>query len=322
MRTQESDLVYSNEVLTDPAALRSRAQSDGYLYLKNILPAENVRDARRLVFSEIYRAGLLEGRDSAKVNKGAWDSIPRNELVGGLPKSLYSNILKIEALHQLTHHKGLLHVWELLFEEEPLVHPNNMPRIVIPGRAINPTPPHQDYPFVQGTTSTWTCWVALGDVPRSLGGLAILKGSHRLGMLPMIEIPESSFGIGVDVSELSGPWLCADYEIGDALFFQSLTVHRALPNRGDIIRISMDCRAQPWSHPIQTDSLRPYAHRELSLTWEQLYENWSDDSLKYYWRKRNLKLSSYDGDMFPASAFRNRSKEEAVEAKNNLSDVL
>jgi Phytanoyl-CoA dioxygenase (PhyH) len=141
-------------------------------------------------------------------------------------------------------------------------------------------------------------------------------------MLPPVEIRDSSFGIGVDVSELQGPWLSADYEIGDALFFHSLTVHRALPNRGDTIRVSIDCRAQPWSHPIQTDSLRPYAHAELSLKWGELYENWNDDSLKYYWRKRRVTLSAYNGDMFPLAAFKNGNRAAAVGAKNETTDVL
>src|SRR5690349_17943536 len=147
MPAQELDLVQSNDILADPVALRRRAEADGYLYFKGLLGAEKVDHARELVFAEIARAGLLDtraGADTARVNKEAWDAIPRDELLGGVPKSLYLNVLKIEALHQLTHDEKLRHVWESVFQEEVLVHPSNMPRLVIPGRSIYPTPPHQD----------------------------------------------------------------------------------------------------------------------------------------------------------------------------------
>ena len=51
-------------------------------------------------------------------------------------------------------------------------------------------------------------------------------------------------------------WVGGDYEIGDAIFFHSHTVHKALPNQSpDRIRLSVDYRYQGGSQPVTEGSL-------------------------------------------------------------------
>ena len=42
------------------------------------------------------------------------------------------------------------------------------------------TPIHQDFVHFQGHHDNLTCWTPVGDCPRDLGGLAVLRGSHRV----------------------------------------------------------------------------------------------------------------------------------------------
>jgi ectoine hydroxylase-related dioxygenase (phytanoyl-CoA dioxygenase family) len=89
---------------------------------------------------------------------------------------------------------------------------------------------HKDYRAVQ---DMFTCWVPLGAVPESLGGLAVLPGSQlttRVRHRPL--------------DRLESGWVTTDYEAGDVLVFHCLTTHAALPNRQQRMRFSAEYRWQ------------------------------------------------------------------------------
>jgi hypothetical protein len=72
-----------------------------------------------------------------------------------------------------------------------------------------------------------TTWVPLTDIPKSLGGLALLPGSH--------------LGPQVGLELLEGPepgWATTDFHVGDVVAFHCLTAHAAMPNRRDDVRLS------------------------------------------------------------------------------------
>ena len=52
---------------------------------------------------------------------------------------------------------------------------------------------NEDYPLIQGTSNTWTCWFPIGDCPRSMGSLTVLRQSHRLGFVPIAKISIGRF---------------------------------------------------------------------------------------------------------------------------------
>jgi len=62
--------------------------------------------------------------------------------------------------------------------------------------------------------------------------------------------------LGIADTAIEGPWLTASYRAGDALVFDCRTVHRALPNRSERVRLSLDVRAQPATTERSWDSLR------------------------------------------------------------------
>ncbi|MGC1413480.1 MAG: methyltransferase domain-containing protein [Acetobacteraceae bacterium] len=65
---------------------------------------------------------------------------------------------------------------------------------------------------------------------------------------------------GMDIAvPIPGTWVTGDFEAGDVLIFQDVTVHKALPNRTRSIRMSFDARYQKLSEPMADMNLMPYA---------------------------------------------------------------
>jgi hypothetical protein len=86
-------------------------------------------------------------------------------------------------------------------------------------------------------------------------------------------------------------WAVGDYRLGDVVIFNSQTVHKALPNRlSKKIRLSCDFRYQSVNDIIDPKSLEPHIPND----WAEIYIGWTDDTLKYYWKKLNLTLSEWD----------------------------
>ena len=291
-------LVESTDLLGDPAALRARGEADGYLFFRGRLPEEPLLALRREILHIIEDHGLLAGGadpeagppDDAVADLGALADTP---LVGGCTDPIYRDVQRLESFHRLAHHPDLLAIYEALFDGPVVPHPRNIARVLLPGPQARATPPHQDFIHVQGATQTWTAWFPLGDCPRDLGGLSVLRASHRKGVLA-VGPAEGAGGLVTQLCRGEDDWLEIDYAAGDVLTFPSTTVHKGLPNqRPDRIRLSCDFRYQSADEPIEEKSLLP--HREV-LTWEEVYAGWGEgaDDLKYYWRDREMALSPWD----------------------------
>ncbi|MBZ0294300.1 MAG: hypothetical protein K8L99_17180, partial [Anaerolineae bacterium] len=92
-------------------------------------------------------------------------------------------------------------------------------------------------------------------------------------------------------SEAEPVWYATNYEIGDALFFPALTIHKALPNyTEDKLRLSLDNRYLAVGDTIAEHMLHP--HDPSQLQWEDIYPGWEADDLKYYWKQ-------YDNPVVP-----------------------
>jgi hypothetical protein len=125
----------------------------------------------------------------------------------------------------------------------------------------------------------------------TLGGLSIYAGSHRDGVLPVHQAAGAG-GLEVWLCQPGHQWVTDDMRAGDVLTFPSLTVHKSLPNQARRhIRLSFDARYQRVDEPIHERSLLP--HCQLA-TWDELYANWRQDDLKYYWRRHALQMAEFD----------------------------
>lgn len=243
-------LVDSAPLVSDPDALGSRAVEHGYVLLRGIPGPEAVAPLRRLVQDVAASLGLLlpqrAGRHAPLVRPGAGLSGSGYDDRRWL--ALQERVLVHPHFAAVGDHARLLNALEGLCGGPVLTRRGDICRIALPGAHHLTTPPHQDHWYTGGTTNLWTVWIPLTDMPLDLGPLAVLPGSHLRGLLP--HHGEGAGRQTVPVSD-DGEFAAAPLAAGDAILFNCLTVHCALPNlTRNRVRLSVDYRYQPASEPI------------------------------------------------------------------------
>jgi Phytanoyl-CoA dioxygenase (PhyH) len=279
----------SSAFLDDPAALRARFERDGYVLLRGVVERDVLLDARRAISGVLHHHGWLEPSQDPMA------AVPRRgPYVEGEAKFLeaYDDVQRLEAFHAVPHHPSVRRCMTALLGPTAFPHPLSIARLIFPGNDEWTTPPHQDYPNNQGTVELYACWMPLADCSMEEGNLSILRGSHRLGVAPL----RASLGAGnrraaLDDRHEGLDWVGGDLRLGDALVFHSLTVHRALPNRGRSMRISVDYRFQREGEALTAGCLEPHFGR---LSWEDIYNGWGREDLKYYWRGKRYVVDEWD----------------------------
>jgi hypothetical protein len=273
----------------DAQTLRERMQREGYLFFRGLISVPEIRQTR----AEILKWCAVEGwlQPGSEPMEGiAATGVAHTEPTPDY-MAVYDKVLRGEAFNTLAHDAGLLAVLRLLFEEEPLPHARNIARILFPQNTLHTTPAHQDYLHIQGTEQTYTAWIPLGDCPRDLGSLIVMPGSHRAGVCS-VHRAYGAGGVGIDTEALPYGWAGSDFEVGDVVLFHSLTVHKALPNLSlDRLRLSVDFRYQPLSHPVAASSLKPHYERQ---SWEEIYADWTSTRFQYYWQDLPIHYSGDD----------------------------
>lgn len=273
----------ANELLGNSSALRSRLATDGYLFLRDIVSVEHLQVLRDQITGILAELGWIEGGEERM--KARAICRPRRE---GQPKFFHAHdrIIKLEALHSLAHESNLATVMRQALGDSAFPHPLSIVRLVFPDSPELATPPHQDFPNNQGTPNLTAAWIPLGDCSIDDGSLAILEGSHKYGVLPL----KFHLGAGNRRAVLSEEiqtcrWVGADFKAGDIVLFPSLTVHKAMENYNtETMRLSVDFRYQLEGEALTEGCLKPHFER---VSWEDIYQNWKSDKLKYYWRNKD-----------------------------------
>jgi hypothetical protein len=187
----------------------------------------------------------------------------------------YGRLVGDESLHRLAHDEGLRDMMTRLLAAPVIVHPQKVVRVVWPA-SIDPdntTPPHQDCRYVQGAVDTLTSWLVLTPCPVELGGLKVLRGSHRLGLRAARGGDQDRFRCTVIDEALEEGWVTAHYEPGDVVVFHSLTVHAANPNHSNEIRLSADFRYSRLHEPLGSLQVQPPFHPPTP-GWDVLCREW------------------------------------------------
>jgi hypothetical protein len=243
-------LIDSAPLTRDLEALRLRASQDGCLLLRGIPGPEAVTPLRMLAEEIAESLGFLLKQDARRtapfVKPGAVLSGTGYDDQRWL--TLQERVLADSRFDAIGDHPQLLAVLEALFAGRVLTRRGDICRVALPNALHLTTPPHQDHWYTGGTTNLWTVWIPLSDTPLELGPLAVLPGSHVNGLLVHDGhgVGRHSVG-GTDDAQFAAAPLAA----GDAILFNCLTVHRALPNvTRDRVRLSVDYRYQPASEPI------------------------------------------------------------------------
>ncbi|MEM7030138.1 MAG: phytanoyl-CoA dioxygenase family protein [Chloroflexota bacterium] len=272
----------SNDIQHDPVALRHVAELDGYIFLQDVLNKDLVLETRRDIVEILQEVGWIDaGTDAFE----AISSHPA--IVSGMKEfgSVYDLVLKLESFNTLAFDPAIMNVMTALLGEDVLLQPSNIARFIFPSAEEHTTPPHQDYVHIQGTPDVWTTWLPLGDCPHTLGGLSVLSGSHKGGILP-VSRSMGAGGLRTHLENVGGEWVSSPFNLGDVLFFHSHTVHQGMPNKsGDRLRLSVDYRYQRASDPVMELVLTPHQNR---LSWEEVYQGWKSDQYQYHWQKYTL----------------------------------
>jgi hypothetical protein len=243
-------LVDSTPLAREPAELRARAARDGCLLLRGIPGPAAVAPLRSLAHEVAESLGFVRpprpGRAAPFVKPGA--ALAGTGYDDGRWLALQQRLLADPRFAAVGDHAELLAALEVLFDGPVLTRRGDICRLALPNAPHLTTPPHQDHWYTGGTTNLWTVWIPLTDTPLELGPLAVLPGSHASGLLP-------HDGQGAGRQRVRVPadprFAAAPLAAGDAILFNCLTVHRALPNiTGNRVRLSVDYRYQPAGEPI------------------------------------------------------------------------
>lgn len=231
----------ATDAVRDPAKVKRLAQTHGYVFARRLVPRALVSELRGEVLAQLARRDWLlddGSRAKAVAHPDAAKRATRDELL-----LLQGDIQILPVWSALRSEPAILSVLAAILGAPPVAGCGDVCRLSFPADLGRTTPPHQDHFYTRRTTSLWTVWIPLGDVPASLGGLAVLPGSNADGLLPhdggdgearFIQLPDDA------------PWASTSYRAGDALFLNALTVHGARPNlTSNRIRISADFRYQP-----------------------------------------------------------------------------
>ena len=274
--------VESNNLLNDPPALRRRLRHDGYLFLRGILPKDEVLDLRRQILEICAEAGWTRS------GNGLADALANRDPVYEQDDEyipVYAKIQSLEAFHRLKLDRSMIRIMEDLFQERVVPFPKTIARIAFPTTAEHITQPHQDWIFVGGSTETISCWFPLGDLPEAVGGLKILAESHKAGFLK----PRPAGGPGARIVDVDPglEWRHSSFGCGDILLFKMFTVHAAAANRtSDTMRLSIDVRYTGESHAIAENWLRPHLDEVGEpFTWDTLEKEWRDSPVARYWER-------------------------------------
>jgi hypothetical protein len=278
----------TNELKNGPA-LAERLDRDGYIFLRGVLPGDEIMALRRQLLALAARGGWVRGDQPleagiADLSKACKDPEPHY-------LEFFRPMWRQEALHRMKHHPNVVGIFERVFGEEVLVHPMFVMRNIFPqtNSFDFTTGSHQDKIHIGGGTS-YACWMPIGDCPQSKGGLIMAEGSHKKGVLDFELAPGAG---GLEVAEkFEGRWVGDDFAAGDVVIFSDTTVHKALPNTSNELRQSFDARYQRLSDPVADLAVKPYAG--IFPDWEEVYADWKTDDLKYYWKQQGARVVPFD----------------------------
>ena len=277
----------STPVLDDPPEIRTRMQRDGYLFIRGLLPADELAKLRLSFLAMVRDGGWIQK------NTPLEDAIADQDGFCVEPTPAYMDVYRhlyaLPQFHALQHHPALVGLLEKVLDGPVLPHPRLIGRTIFPKRESFTTPPHQDFIPIQGTAETITAWFPLHDLPPGMGGLEVAVGSHQGGVYQF----QPALGAGglAITDPLEDTWTGGPCAQGDVLLFHSMTAHRGVPNTGESLRLSIDARYQRLTDPIAPGSLLPHSQPN---TWENIYAAWPDNNLQYYWRQHDLQITNYD----------------------------
>ena len=198
----------------------------------------------------------------------------------GKPKYMRSprrDLVSREMFDILVHPTLLELAQDLLDATEVSVHGIFNARPKLPDQLWTQTPWHQDAQYYRDAEQVHvtSIWMPLQPVTEENSCLQVAPGHHRGVLHEGYDDPETGFlGLAPDVREqLEG--VSIEMAPGDALCFTQLTPHRALPNRSEQVRWSIDVRYEPTAQATEAGQKQGFiAHSASNPSAVLTYEGW------------------------------------------------
>lgn len=111
--------------------------------------------------------------------------------------------------------------------------------------------PHQDIAYKSEPRHGVVFAVPLEPVNVANGTLELVPGSHRLGPLPHRNVPTMTQQI--ELTEPVDGFVPVEAQPGDLVAFSLLTVHRSGPNTGAGLRAILFVEIEPWTDKLQDE---------------------------------------------------------------------
>jgi len=260
--------------------MRRRFEEDGYVFVKNVMPREDVLDMREAYFSHMAPTGILKPGTSPRdgIFNASEDPIVHNGVGGRDLPTAIERQKKLEAAHTmpmylafLEHPKFRAFVREFMGWKREVQIKRTLLRHNIPNGLS--TGIHYDRLFLRaGEAEFLTAWVPIGDCIAEGGGLMYMENSTSIGKAMeadfwkraehmTLEERISGFNMNMakdgqlshNVVELTGQinenwgdgkkrrWLVGNYEAGDVVFHNPYMVHGAIKNEDPRGRIRLAC---------------------------------------------------------------------------------
>jgi len=238
-------------------ALQTQLDRDGYLFFRGWFDANDTLAARTGIFEALAAVGEITDPPEQGIYSG---KSQRRERAGDLGR-FWRSVSEQWALRRLSHGTDLHRLAGNVLGEAARVQDYVFLRPTNPGKF---THLHCDAPFFTRTTAdVITNWIALSDVPLSLGPLFIVEGSHRDQALREYY---QDFDVARDtdrqaaLTDTPRDWaeqhntrlLTTDFGAGDLVVFGMHTLHGTFDNvaTDGRCRLSCDVRYQRASAPL------------------------------------------------------------------------
>ena len=245
-------------------AVRHLYATQGYVWLKGLLPRGDVVDFRGWVLSHLSESGLLKPRTDPSLGIASDDAFDRQ-----LADRRLMSLVRSTAYEGFCAQPRMSRLMDEFVGGLSYLHKRKIMRFTLPGTAVA-TPAHYDLVYLRGGTSrVVTAWIPLGDVSIDMGGLIYLEGSHAVGAAMEAQFardnaeltPEERISaynrnmseggwVSKDLPQMAERfdtrWLMADYEAGDVVLHSPYMIHASTTNQSldGLIRLSTDIRYQ------------------------------------------------------------------------------
>lgn len=240
----------SRDALGDPAELRRRLRTEGYLHLPGLLDPDRVRGLRRAYFAS-FPPGSFD--PDADPDEGVPAPDPPVALpphgVAGHPAHAF---VRGERFRRFVDDPALRDLAAALLEGDVV----RLPRAILrhfPGGTARSSRAHTDHDYMdRGSGRVLTTWIPAGDCAVRGGGLVYLEDSGSIGRAELDELRAVtdrpgdtrpiSHDLGLVARRLGRRWLCTDYRAGDVAVHTPWVVHAALDTATRTARVSVDVR--------------------------------------------------------------------------------